>query len=40
MVVVVVVEVVVLTVDAFDGDGTLVQVEQLDVMVFLVIVSW
>ena len=38
--VVVVVVVVVLIVDAFDGDGTLVQVEQLDVMVFLVIVSW
>lgn len=30
----------VLTVDTFDGDGTVVQVEQLDVMVFLVIVSW
>lgn len=29
-----------LTVDAFDGDGTVVQVEQLDVMVFMVIVSW
>ena len=37
---VVVVVVVVLTVDAFDGDGTLVQVEQLGVMGFFVIVSW